>query len=177
MKELPIRKLHRLKEYDYSQDGYYFITICTKDRKMILSNVGNAVPGVPPKVELTEVGRMVKDSWEKISQIDESIKTDVFCIMPNHIHGIIVIENKDFFAERRGRRSLHSLVSGFKSVTTRRYNKITNNCESLWQSSFYDTVIRDESQLYEIRKYITYNHIKWNQDKYFEKEENVWQNR
>lgn len=170
MKDLPIRKLHRLKEYDYSQNGYYFITICTKDKKMILSNVGNAVPGVPPKIDLTTIGQMVKESWEKISQIDKGIKTDAFCIMPNHIHGIIVIEDKDCLTERRGRRSLHSIVAGFKSVTTRRYKKIVNKSESLWQSSFYDTVIKNESQLYEIRKYIMFNHLKWNMDKYFGKE-------
>ena len=177
MNNLPVRKLHRLKEYDYSQNGYYYITICTEDRKKILSDVGNAVPGVPPKVVLTEIGRMVEECWEKMSQIDENIKTDAFCIMPNHIHGIIVIENKDLSSERRGRRSLHSIVSGFKSVTTRKYKKITNNSESLWQSSFYDTIIKNETELYEIRKYIEYNHLKWNNDKYFEKEEDSWQNR
>lgn len=109
MIDYPKRKLHRLKEYDYTQNGYYFITICTKNREKLLSKVGNAV--------------------------------------------------------------LQSLVAGFKSVTTREYNKLLNNgkTDSLWQSSFYDMVIRNEEQLFEIRNYIFENPIKWEMDKYYEK--------
>ena len=162
-KELPKRKLHRLKEYDYSQSGYYFITICTKDKKKLLSNVGNAVLGIPPK--LTEIGQMVQEAWDKMSQIDAYIRTDEFCIMPNHIHGIIVIENG--ITERRGRRSLQSLVTGFKSVTTRKYNGYTGKNSSLWQSSYYDVVIKNEAQLYETRKYIMENPLKWTLDEYY----------
>ncbi len=170
MDKYPKRKLHRLKEWDYSQNGYYFITICTNNKENLLSTVGNAVLGVPPKMKLTDVGMMVDEAWRKLSVIDSCIKTDEFCIMPNHIHGIIVIDNKEVLkTERRGRRSLHSIVAGFKSVTTRKYNSIAslNKKQSLWQSSFYDTVIRNEKALYEIRKYIIENPFKWIEDKYY----------
>ena len=172
MTDYPKRKLHRLKEYDYTQNGYYFITICTKNREKLLSKVGNAVLGVPPVIELTKIGEIVLKTWNTMSEIDDRVKTDEFCIMPNHFHGIIVIDNglsKE--SEHRGRRSLQSLVAGFKSVTTREYNKLLNNgkTDSLWQSSFYDMVIRNEEQLFEIRNYIFENPIKWEMDKYYEK--------
>ncbi|MDY6017849.1 MAG: transposase [Oscillospiraceae bacterium] len=165
---LPERKLHRLKSWDYSQNGYYFITVCTKDKRALLAKVGNAVPGVPKNslnLHLTPIGKIVKTAWEGISKIDDNIKTDLFCIMPNHIHGIIIIENQEYDvseAERRGRRSLQDIVRGFKSVSTREYNKIVPESEKnkLWQSSFYDEIIRNDQMLYEARKYIKYNHLK-----------------
>ena len=160
---LPERKLHRLKSWDYSSNGYYFITICTKDKKNLLANVGNAVPGVPPM--LTPIGEIVARAWNRINEVDPNFKTDYFRIMPNHIHGIIIIENQELDvseSERRGRRSLHDIVRGFKSVTTREYNKIVSEKDKnkLWQSSFYDEIVRNEQMLYEARKYIEFNHLK-----------------
>ncbi len=171
MTDYPERKLHRLKKYDYTANGYYFITVCTRNKEKILSSVGNTVLGVPPAIKLSNVGEIVLKAWKRMSEIDSRIRTDEFCIMPNHFHGIIVIDNGlADETEHRGRRSLQSLVSGFKSVTTREYNKLINSEKtvSLWQSSFYDTVIRDEAQLFEIRKYISENPIKWKLDKYYE---------
>lgn len=170
MTDYPKRKLHRLKEYNYTESGYYFITICTRNKEKILSSVGNAVLGVPSGIELTSIGEIVLNAWNKMSEIDDRVRTDEFCIMPNHFHGIIVIDNGlSNETEHRGRRSLQSLVLGFKSVTTREYKKLINSEKtvSLWQPSFYDTVIRNEAQLFEIRKYISENPIKWNQDKYY----------
>ena len=128
-----------------------------------VSNVGNAVPGVPPTLTLT--GEIVARAWNKINSVDPNFKTDYFRIMPNHIHGIIIIENQEpdvSESERRGRRSLHDIVRGFKSVTTREFNKTVSENEKnkLWQSSFYDEIIRNEQMLYEARKYIEYNHLK-----------------
>lgn len=160
---LPKRKLHRLKSWDYSSNGYYFITICTKDKKNLLANVGNAVPGVPP--ELTPIGKAIERAWNRINDVDSNFKTDYFRIMPNHIHGIIIIENQEADvsdAERRGRRSLPDIVRGFKSATTREYNKLVpeKDRNKLWQSSFYDEIIKNEQMLFEARKYIEFNHLK-----------------
>lgn len=168
--KLPQRKLHRLRSWDYSSNGYYFVTICTKDKRNLLAKVGNAVPGVPPI--LTEMGKIVEIAWNKINEIDPNFKTDYFCIMPNHIHGIIIIENQEpdvSEAERRGRRSLPDIVRGFKSVTTREYNKIFGGKEKkkLWQTSFYDEIIKNEQMLYEARKYIEFNHLKQYNGKLF----------
>lgn len=175
--ELPNRKLHRLPSWDYSQNGYYYITVCTHNRRNLLC-VGNAVPGVPNvsgnenQMVPTEIGKIVLEAWDKMSRIDSNIKTDYFCLMPNHIHGIIVIENQPFTEneeERRRRRSIHDLVRGFKSVTTREYNKIVSNNEKnlLWQSSFYDEIIKNEDMLYETRRYIDENPMKWQDDKLY----------
>lgn len=165
----PQRRLHRLKDWDYSQTGYYHITICTKNRRPILANVGNAVLGVPPEVVPTTIGCAVLRAWAKLSQLDKNITTDYFCLMPNHIHGIVVIQNQPPTAneaERRGRRSLPEIVRAFKSTTTREYNRMVpeNKRNTLWQSSFYDEIIRNNGMLYETRKYIEENPFKWNED-------------
>ena len=172
MEELPKRKSHRLQGYDYSKNGYYFVTICTHERKCILGNVGNAVPGVPQKTVLTEIGKIVLSAWNKMSEIDPNIKTDWFCIMPNHIHGIIVIKNQPATndeAERRGRRSLQSVVRGFKSAVTREYNKLVpeEKRNKLWQKSFYDEIIRNQTAYDEISKYIYENPMNWELDELF----------
>ena len=133
MEEQPKRKQLRLSCYDYSSNGYYFVTICTKDRKKILSKiVGNAVPSVPPQIKPTKIGKIVLSAWGKLSEIDENIETDCFCLMPNHIHAIVVIKNQEkLTTERWGQRSLQSIIRGFKSVTTRQYNKLVSNSYNL----------------------------------------------
>ena len=172
MEDLPKRKSHRLQGYDYSKNGYYFVTICTHERKCILAKVGNAVPGVPQKMIPTKIGKIVLSAWNKMSEIDPNIKTDWFCIMPNHIHGIIVIKNQPATndeTERRGRRSLQSVIRGFKSSVTREYNKIAPETEhnKLWQKSFYDEIIRNQKAYDEISKYIYENPLNWELDELF----------
>jgi REP element-mobilizing transposase RayT len=170
MEQLPKRKQHRLQQYDYSQNGYYFITICTHHRKPLLCRVGNAVPGVPPSVTPTPIGNAVLSAWICMSEIDPYIHTDAFCLMPNHIHGIIVIDAPEGeTAERRGRRSLPDLVRAFKSTTTREFNRMNAYAgqDALWQSSYYDTVIRNDAHLNAVRAYIDINPAKWPEDEYY----------
>lgn len=167
---LPDRKLHRLQNYDYSKSGYYFITVCTKGRRNILATAGDDALGIPLKT--TAVGDIVVNTWNRISEVDNRMDIDCFCVMPNHIHGIIIIQNQsndDLEAERRGRHSLQDLMRGFKSVTTREYNKLVppDMKNTLWQSSFYDEIIRSESMLYEIRKYIAGNPQRWRKDELY----------
>ncbi len=176
------RKNIRIKEYDYSNNGYYFITICTKNRKDILSRikenkdiqifVGNDALVVPSKI-----GCEVVNSWNKIEILNKNVYLDEFILMPNHIHGIIILENnKDKLnynmnkkygleiSERRGRRSLQSLIKDFKSVTTRKYKEMYNTEESLWQKSYYEHIIRNQKELNQIREYIHYNPLKNEED-------------
>ncbi|SHJ86689.1 REP element-mobilizing transposase RayT [Geosporobacter subterraneus DSM 17957] len=174
--KLPRRKNLRLKNYDYSQPGYYFVTICTENRRNLLCNiVGNDAPVVP-----SEIGNEIIQCWENISLLYENVKTDGFCIMPNHIHGIIVIEDtkpqplseKTYgfqSAERRGRRSLPDIIKDFKSVTARQYNKLVEIefRNTLWQKSYYEHIIRNELELQEIREYIVNNPVKWVEDEYY----------
>ena len=93
MKELPVRRPNRLKGYDYSKNGVYFITICTKNRHEILGKgiVGDAALGVPASVELTEYGETVKGFIENVSIATPEVIVSNYTIMPNHIHLILVM--------------------------------------------------------------------------------------
>ena len=180
---LPKRKSHRLKEYDYGQYGYYFVTICTHNRKPLLSKIkihtNSVIVGndalVVPKTILTPLGKEILNCWYNIEKLNNNVKLDKFVIMPNHIHGIIIIKNanpidpidKKFgfeIAERRGRRSLQGLVKDFKSVTTRIYKNMYGSSESLWQESFYDEIIKSERQYQDVWKYIDANPLMWHLD-------------
>ena len=155
--EYPTRKLHRLKCWDYSQVGYYHITICTHNKQNILCNIHQS--GLDVVAEPTHIGQMIVENWEKLADIYPNVQTDYFCLMPNHIHGIIIIQNASD-------KTLGDIVRGFKSVTTRAYNKMVpaNEKNTLWQSSFYDEIIRDDQMLYDVRKYIFGNPSKWLED-------------
>ena len=153
--DLPDRKLHRLKNYDYSQNGYYHITICTKNRQNLLGIVGKASDGSPHIIP-TPIGQMVVDCLLRMPEIEHNLKIDCFGLMPDHIHAVILINDaytdehrpaND--AERRGRPSLQELIRGFKSTTTRLYKKniSEDRKNTLWQSSFYDEIIRNEVSL------------------------------
>lgn len=176
MNHLPQRKRLRLKDYDYSQAGYYFITICTQGKRKILCDIVGDDSLVIPST----IGKIVSDRWNNISKLNDKIKTDLFCLMPNHIHGIIIIENsnqnikidKKFgfeTAEQYGLRSLQGVIRDYKSITTRLYNKLVTDQErnTLWQKSFYDHIIRDEEELQKIREYIYNNPRQWHLDKYY----------
>ena len=157
---LPQRKQHRLRNWDYGAPGWYFVTICTKDKRPLLSEVRG--DDATFRTMLTPVGKMVEDSWNKLSQIAPHIHTDAVCIMPNHVHGIIVIEEHPIAQ----RRSLGELMHGFKSATTRRFNQIVpaDQKNTLWQDSYYDEIIRNDAMLENARNYITGNPGKWLED-------------
>ena len=202
MDKLPQRKSVRLKDYNYSQSGYYFITICTQNRVNILCTtplgnaasdaglntqfkptpVGNVALDVPLNTifEPTPIGTNIIECWNNISLLYEDIEIDEFCIMTNHIHGIIIINNKleekyikverkYGFENVQEKNSLQSIIRGFKSVTTRHHNKMVNDTEknTLWQKSYYEHIIRNETELHNIREYIVNNQLKWSEDKYY----------
>lgn len=164
----------RLKTWDYSWNGYYFVTICVKDRKKFwFGEIENG------KMRLNVVGKLVKTELIKTEEIRKNVKLDCFVIMPNHIHGIIVINN-DVSVETHCNASLRekgnfnkfgpqknnlaSIIRGFKGPVKRWCNK--NNFESFqWQSRFYEHVIRTEKTLEKIRDYIQYNPDKWDADR------------
>ncbi len=95
--KLPIRKCNRLNEYDYSNEGYYFITICIKDRKNILGNINVGENSVLPQyrnIILTKIGIRIKKEIEKIKEKYINVVIDKYVIMPNHIHMIIIIADR-----------------------------------------------------------------------------------
>ena len=159
----PQRKLHRLKNWDYCQPGYYHITICTKNRRPILCNIRQNELEV--EVIPTEIGKIIQDNWNNLRLHYSNVKTDYFCLMPNHIHGIIIIEP----SKQDQAKSLNSIVRGFKSVTTRAYNQLVSEQQknTLWQASYYDEIIRNDQMLFDVRKYIYGNPSKWLEDELY----------
>ncbi len=144
MKEnLPQRKEIRLKYYDYSLEGYYFITICTKNRECNLSKIipGVCRGGVPPPPENTKIGNEIIKSFNFIINKYKCIEINDYVIMLNHIH--LIIEKTG----GGGTPPLHRIIQEIKSFTTKRYNQM-NNVQGikLWQRNYYEHVIRNEKE-------------------------------
>ena len=144
MQQLPQRKQTRLKEFDYSSTAFYFITICTNEHKCVLSNIITQADGTVLNV-LTPYGRAAESYLVKIPGMDQ------YVIMPNHIHMIIHKTNGNPIA---------SDVRSFKVLVTKAIGK------SIWQRSFYDHIIRDETDYMIKWKYIDENPAKWADDEY-----------
>ena len=156
----PIRKNIRLINYDYSSAGYYFVTICVKNRQKILCDiVGATAPGRPhnndtwPHINLTPLGICVDETIQKTNK--NGVIIDKYIIMPNHIHMIIILTGD------RGRSPLQNIVRNIKSFMTK-YAGF-----SIWQRSFHDHIIRNENEYRRIWKYIDENPINWIADKYY----------
>ena len=175
----------RLEEWDYSSGsgvaikregswgtafGYYFVTICTKNMECVLSRITDG------KVVLTGIGNIAKRHWLEIPEHFKNVELNEFIIMPNHIHGIVIINNVEtchcmslqknsnvnkFSKPISG--SLAMIINQYKSSVTRRCrkNRYTN---FTWQSRFYDHIIRNEKSLQKIREYIHNNPLKWDID-------------
>ena len=162
------RKQIRIPDYDYSQNGYYFVTICTENRERILAEIFpvGADDSVRPygafEHKLTPVGKMVEDCVCRISENDPAVSVQKYIVMPNHIHMVIAIDDT---AGGQSRPPLPKIVQGFKSVTTR--NAWAYGYKHLWQRSFYDHVIRGEAEYLEIWQYIDENPAHWAEDEYY----------
>ena len=171
--ESPERKLNRLKNYDYSRNGLYFITICTKDRIHCFSEiieepscVGADI--IRPKTVLTNIGKILEDSINDIKNHYDNISVVKYCIMPDHVHLIISIMN-DIFAANGGRMISAPTVSTIIGSLKRFVSKETGI--SIWQKSFHDHIIRNEKEFLEICDYIDNNPINWVNDIY---NQNYW---
>jgi REP element-mobilizing transposase RayT len=150
----PIRKRTRLIEYDYSNNGYYFITICVDDQKQSLGVVENN------EVVLNEYGKFVELNLQNLAERYDGLEIDFYIIMPNHIHVIFILYKKS----NENHIRIPSIVGAFKSITTIQLHKIGLK-EFKWQRSYYDRIIRNENELYNIRKYIDQNPLKWDLEK------------
>ena len=177
------RRSIRLKQYDYTRVGAYFVTACTQNRECFF---GEIVDGV---MRLADVGEMIQKIWQELPEYYAGVGVDVFTIMPNHIHGIIVLTHVGAGAPvgagpcacpavPTGRpqgvaptvMSLSDVVHRFKSLTTALYRQgVTENgwvpfCNRLWQRNYYEHIIRNEDELNRIRQYIEDNPLKWEMD-------------
>ncbi|MBN2061462.1 MAG: transposase [Deltaproteobacteria bacterium] len=172
MNNLKTRKQIRLPNYDYSKDGFYFITICSKDRENIFGDIPVGAAGWPPDdridIQLNDFGRIVEEELKKSQIIRDEIIIDQYAIMPNHIHCIIGITDGNNAGGQPAaptKGTLSSFVNGFKSAVTTRINTLRNMPgEPVWQRSFYDHVIRNERSLNAIREYILANPVNWELD-------------
>lgn len=157
----------RLSGWDYRSIGYYFITIVIKNRIQCLSTI------VDGNVELSPIGNIINEEWLIIPTVFPHVECDEFIIMPDHIHGIIHIHSnnteqescKATISNKSSNRSgsLSVIVNRFKGTCTKRIKKEYDVTSFAWQSRFYDRIIRNAHELYNVRKYIRENPIKWNQ--------------
>lgn len=153
------RKTNRLEYYDYSHDGAYFITICTKNRTNILWDTSDAISGFNSCYMLSKYGQIVNDAILKIHEHYDSVIVDKYVIMPNHIHLILIIQNQN-------RRAMHAPT--LSTVIQQMKGYVSKNVGfSLWQKSFYDHIIRSERSYQEIWQYIDENPLKWKYDCYY----------
>lgn len=169
----------RLKGYDYSQSVAFFITICTQNRECLFGGMasvnGNHVGanGVRPEIILNEYGIIVRDEWVKSTELRSEIVLDEFVIMQNHFHCIVVINamgDPPVAPTRKHsgpkQKSIGSLISGFKSVTTKNINKLRQTSTTpVWQRNYYEHIIRNENELNIIREYIQSNPLNWDSDR------------
>ena len=148
--ELPKRKRVRLQNFDYNQNGYYFITICTKEKqKRLCKIVGDDAHIVPlPYGIITE------------KYIKSIIGIEKYVIMPNHIHLIIKIDSGTMWASSPT-KSIPQLIRSFKTLTTKEIGK------SIFQRSYHDHIIRDQNDYLKIWNYIDTNPAKWNEDYFY----------
>ena len=162
------RKHPRLKEYDYSSPGRYFITICTKDRRCILSDItvgrGEAQVSAPASTHLTETGLIVEKELITLPLRYPELTINKYVIMPNHLHVVFSIITTSAGASPRP--TIMDMICAFKSLTSRNY-KALGFSDSLWQPSFYEHIIRSEKDYLEIWTYIDNNPAQWAEDEYY----------
>jgi putative transposase len=169
------RKSIRLKEYDYSQPGEYFITICTYDHKCILGEIIN------DEMRLNEVGKIVEKCWKEIPSHFMNVELDEFVVLPNHLHGIITINEPVKYIHPNTKninvgvqnfeplqniyqhiipKSLGSIIRSYKAA-------VTHEClqcgylDFRWQRNYFDRIIRNDKELDKIRDYIHNNGLQW----------------
>ena len=172
------RRSIRLKDHDYSQAGAYYITVCTQERECLFGQV------VDGQMQLNEAGRIVQAVWDGLSQFHDGIELDAFVVMPNHVHGIIVIRasvgaihelpvqaihespaTPARIADRR-RMLLSKIVGRFKMVSGKEINFLRQTMgQPVWQRNYYEHIIRDEESLRRIRRYIADNPAQWDFDR------------
>ena len=171
--ELPQRKKNRLENYDYSSCGAYFLTICTQNRRSLLSQivggapcdsiVGVDVPG-DPTVKLLPYGIVADKYINQFNEFYDNITVDHYVIMPNHIHILLLVGNDGSPGTSTPTKPT-STVSHFVSTFKRFCNKECG--ENIWQRGFYDHIIRCREDYGEIRKYIYENPMRWYYDKLY----------
>ncbi len=173
------RKSVRLKNYDYTSAGAYFVTICTHQKQTLFGDVTEG------NMRLNDYGNIIKEEWYRTAHIRQEIELDEFIIMPNHVHGVVWIHlSKELVSNETvgargpspllhqmqrpmgtGKKSLGSFVGGFKSVCTKHINELRQTPSMpVWQRNYYERIVRNEDELNAIRSYIENNPKTWDDD-------------
>jgi len=177
----PRRRSIRLKGWNYAQTGAYFVTVCVQNRECPLGNV------VGDAVVRHESGRLVESCWKDLRQRFPGLELDAFVVMPNHVHGIIVIDPvgaglalPDHLGKGEpgaassaptddvapGGPTLGDIMRAFKSISAIAVNRhLGRRGQSFWQRNYYEHIIRDEAELNRIRDYIIHNPLQWMLDR------------
>ena len=171
---------HRLKGWNYASNGCYFLTFCTQNRVHWFGDIEHG------KMVLSDMGKIVNEQWIKSFEIRDELFAGEFVVMPNHIHGIVVIDGitpvetngRSSLPLKRKPKSISSFMAGVKSATV---NKIDNYIDSnkldiikfnrknrLWQGNYYDRIIRNEKEYESITEYIYTNPGNWENDKLYD---------
>ena len=157
----------RLKSWDYSGAGYYFVTICTKNQNCCL---GQIIDGVS---ELSQTGCIIAEEWAKTAELRNNVSLDEWVIMPNHVHGIIClaetpgnpsqsVDHATVFGPQKN--NLASVIRGFKAASTKRIRFA--GFDFAWQSAFHDEIIGKGRTLEAVQTYIKNNPLQWELDRY-----------
>ena len=180
------RKSIRLKGYDYSQCGAYFITICTQNRENYLGRILNG------QIELNDIGQIVEQCWLETQKRFENIFIDQFIIMPNHFHGIVIIKNnpinhrrglinqtptthqtpttqqipttEKWILQKNPKLVLGKIIRSYKASASRLIH-LNGFHHFRWQQNYYEHIIRNKYELNRIREYIINNPIQWELDR------------
>jgi REP element-mobilizing transposase RayT len=153
--DFPNRRSTRLRGYDYTRAGAYYVTICTKNRRLLFGDVINS------EMQLAQAGQVVAETWAGLPS-HYHIELDAFVVMPNHIHAIILI----LMARSSPAHALSEIVRGFKTFSARRINALRGTPRvPVWQRGYHDHIIRDAVSLNRIRRYIADNPRRWTMDR------------
>lgn len=163
------RRSIRLPGFDYSSEGAYFVTICTKGREELF---GSSINGI---MDLNWVGEIIEEEWLKTQQIRKFVELDEYVVMPNHVHGIIWIsDNLPVGATRRVAPTktikpctIGSIIGQIKSTVTKRIMRTNPVFGEIWQRNYYECIIRNYDDLDAVRRYIRENPLNWENDAEF----------
>ena len=149
-----IRRAARLPGYDYRTDGYYFITICTDQRRCLLSSIQAGT------VYLSPLGRIADQEWRRTAAVHRGLQLDAYVIMPNHFHAAVMLNH-----EATDRPPLGVAISGFKAAVTRRARRLYTRTFEVWQRGYYEHIVRNDQDLEAVRQYIEHNSERWTEDR------------
>jgi putative transposase len=162
-----LRKSIRLRGYDYSQAGAYFVTLCTYQRECLFGVI------VEGEMILNELGVVANECWRAIPEHFSHVELGAYVVMPNHMHGIIVITESVIGVQHAAPRrhqsinvipgSLGAIVRSYKSAVTRRIGR-EHNISPVWQRNYYEHILRDGNNLHRITAYIESNPANWETD-------------